>query len=70
MAGLAKHLEEARDRIAALEQEVQALKHGKDINEPLIIHRNMKDPNVGIPQPAKPKLAPQDDPNSPDWVPF
>ena len=66
MAGLAKHLEEARDRIAILEQEVQALKLGKDIDSPLIIHRHQaEDPSLGIPKPAPVPVPPVPTPVTP-----
>ena len=68
----AKYLSQALDRIYILEQEVKALKAVADLTGPLVIHRH--GPGQGIPMPdpvpAKPKLRPEDDPNSLDQVPF
>ena len=67
----AKYLGQALDRISILEEEVKALKACAALSGPLEIHRH--GPALqGIPKPAptKPKLRPEDDPNSPDWVPF
>ena len=68
----AKYLGQALDRIAILEQEVKTLKAVADLTGPLVIHRH--GPELGIPMPdpapTKPKLRPEDDPDSPDYMPF